>query len=177
MPRLQCLQGPLELFLLSVGRLEFVFWRLDQRQFLSRLLVYRRTFELFWNWTVQVPWESVLFDREGWSRFGVLFCCRETSWLGLGMAFLNASASVRTSSSIHSLVEGSGTLRKIAFTLVLAISLVDGAPLSISRKDFISMARARASSAVAGLDFLCSHQSIASLKPSMKLARAICSGK
>ena len=108
-------------------------------------------------------------------RFSVLFRCRETSWLDLGMAFLNPSVSVRTSSSIRSLVGGSGVPREIAITQVSTILLVDGAPFSISRKEINSMARARASSAVAGLDFLSSHQSVASLRPSMKLVRTICS--
>ena len=110
-------------------------------------------------------------------RFGVILCCRDPPWLGLGMEFLIPSVSVRTSSSIHSLVGGSGVSREIAFTLVSAILLVDGAPVSISRKEFNSMARARASSAVAGLDFLSSHRSVASLRPSMKLVRTICSTK
>ena len=87
MSRLQCLEGPLELFLLSFGRLEFVFWRLDPRQLLSRLFVFPPPFEIFWNRIVRVPWETVLFDRKGWLRFGVLFRCREISWFGLGMPF------------------------------------------------------------------------------------------
>ena len=175
--RLQCLQGPLELFLLSFGRLGFVFWGFDPRQLLSQLLVFRHPFEFFWNRTVRVPWESVLFDRKGWLRFGVLLRCRDPSWLGLGLAFLNHSVSVRTSSSIHSLAGGSGVSREIAFTLVSAIWLVDGTLFSISREEFNSMTRARASSAVAGLDFLSSHRSVASLRPSLKLVSTICSTK
>ena len=111
---LQCLQGHLELLLLSSGGLEFVIWRLDPRQLLSRLLVFRPPFEFFWNRTVRVFWESMLFDRKGWLLFGVLLRCRDPSWLGLGMAFLNPSISVRTSSSIHSLahcVGGNGFLQ------------------------------------------------------------------
>ena len=126
---------------------------------------------------MRFPWESVLLDREGWLRFGVLFRCRETSWFGLGVAFLNPSVSVRKNSSIRSLVEGSGVSREIAFTVVSGISRVNGVPFSISRKEFSSMARARTSSAVAGLDFLSSHRSVASLRPSMKLVRTICSTK
>ena len=124
--RLQCLQGPLELFLLSFGWLEFVFWRLGPSQLLSRLLAFCPPFEFFWNRTVRFPRESVLFEREGWLRFGVLFRCREASWLGLGLAFLNPSVSFRTSSSIHSLAGGSGVSREIAFTLVSAILLLMG---------------------------------------------------
>ena len=50
-------------------------------------------------------------------------------------------------------------------------------PFSISRKEFNSKSRARASSAVAGSDFLSSHRSVESLRPSIKLVRTICSTK
>ena len=93
------------------------------------------------------------------------------------MALLNPSISLRTSSSIHSLVDGSGASLEIAFTLVSAILFVDGAPLSISRKEFNSMAMATASSTEAVLDFLSSHRSVASLRPSMKLVRTFYSTK
>ena len=175
--RLQCLQGPSELFWVLLGRLGVYFRRLGPRRLLSRPLLFLLSFELFWKRTVRVPCELVLFDREGWLRFGVLFGCRETSGFHLGMVFLNPSVSVRKSSSIHSLVGGSGVSREIAFTLASAILLADGAPFSISRKEFNSVARARATSAVAGLDFLSSHRSFASLRSSMKLVRTICSTK
>ena len=92
-----------------------------------------------------------------------------------GIEFLNPSVIVQTSWSIHSLVEGSRASREIAVTLVSATLLVDGALFSISRKEFNS--RARASSAVAGLDFLSSPRSVETLRPSMKLVSKICSTK
>ena len=91
------------------------------------------------------------------------------------MAFLNPSVFVRTSLSNHCLVEGSRVSREMALTLVSATLPVDGAFFSISRKYFISMARVRASSAVAGLDFLRSHRSVKSLRHKMKLVSTICS--
>ena len=61
------------------------------------------------------------------------FALRILLFFGWGMAFLNPFVSVRTSSSIHSLVDGSGASREIAFSLVSAILLLDGAAFSISR--------------------------------------------
>ena len=124
--RLQCLQGPLELFSVLLGRLGFEFRRLGPRRLFSRPLLFLLSFKIFWRRTVRVPCESVLFDPEGWLRLGVLFRCREASGFGLGMAVLNPPDSVRTISSIHSFVGCSGVSREIAFTLLSAILLVDG---------------------------------------------------
>ena len=77
---------------------------------------------------------------------GVLLRSQELSCFCLGIPFSNLPVMVRTSQSTNSLVEGSGVSREIAFTLVSATLLVDGAPRSVSMEKFNSKARAGASS-------------------------------